>query len=319
MKCPKCGYLGFEQVESCRNCGYEFSLSRSVPEPDAELPLRIDSRSEVAIDDLPLPISGSQTDLDRLIGLPEAASEAPAPIAVADAEDIELPLFTSATPDDEPMIKTPSSPRAPLAVRRVMPDATRPAREHPRMQSLAFDPDDAFEGRPDDSRSDRRLQPGSAEVLQRESEPFDGTARIETAGGRPAGLFARLAAVVIDLVLLAAIDIVAIYFTIEICGLTLLDVGVLPKGPLLAFLLIQNGGYLVAFTAGGQTIGKMSTGIRVVSASPDTSLDLGHALLREMLWLVLAIPAGLGFLSALSNPDRRGFHDRFAGTRVVVS
>jgi uncharacterized RDD family membrane protein YckC len=119
--------------------------------------------------------------------------------------------------------------------------------------------------------------------------------------------------------LLAIIDAVVIYFTVRICGLTLQDLGVLPKGPLIAFLVIQNGGYLVAFTAGGQTIGKMSTGIRVVPASPETPLDLDHALRREFMWLILAIPAGLGFLSALSNPDRRGFHDRFAGTRVVVS
>ncbi len=29
MKCPKCGYLGFERVDRCRNCGYDFSLSRT--------------------------------------------------------------------------------------------------------------------------------------------------------------------------------------------------------------------------------------------------------------------------------------------------
>ena len=28
MKCPKCGYLGFESGDRCRNCGYEFSLVR---------------------------------------------------------------------------------------------------------------------------------------------------------------------------------------------------------------------------------------------------------------------------------------------------
>ena len=26
MKCPKCGYLGFDSGERCRNCGYDFSL-----------------------------------------------------------------------------------------------------------------------------------------------------------------------------------------------------------------------------------------------------------------------------------------------------
>ena len=35
------------------------------------------------------------------------------------------------------------------------------------------------------------------------------------------------------------------------------------------------------------------------------------------MWLVLAVPAGLGFLTALFSRDRRGLHDRFAGTRVV--
>ena len=27
MKCPKCDYLGFETSETCRNCGYDFSLA----------------------------------------------------------------------------------------------------------------------------------------------------------------------------------------------------------------------------------------------------------------------------------------------------
>ena len=46
----------------------------------------------------------------------------------------------------------------------------------------------------------------------------------------------------------------------RLCYLTIDDLGMLPKGPLIAFLLVQNGGYLVAFTAGGQTLGKMVGG-----------------------------------------------------------
>jgi uncharacterized RDD family membrane protein YckC len=95
------------------------------------------------------------------------------------------------------------------------------------------------------------------------------------------------------------------------------EAGMLPKGPLLTFLVVQNGGYLAAFTAGGQTLGKMATGIRVVAAEPTESLDLGRAVLRTAVWLALAIPAGLGFLTAFLTPDHRGLHDRFAGTRVV--
>jgi uncharacterized RDD family membrane protein YckC len=121
--------------------------------------------------------------------------------------------------------------------------------------------------------------------------------------------------VLTDLAILAAIDAVVIYFTIQICGLTLDDLGIVPKAPLFAFLLVQNGGYLVAFTAGGQTLGKMAAGIKVVSTER-SPLDFGRAFIRELVWFVLAVPAGLGLLTVLSR-DRRGIHDRFAGTRVV--
>ena len=73
----------------------------------------------------------------------------------------------------------------------------------------------------------------------------------------------------------------------------------------------------MAFTLGGQTLGKMAVGIKVVSDRADARLDLGRAVIRTLVWAVLAIPAGLGFLSALFSRDHRGLHDRFAGTRVV--
>ena len=38
---------------------------------------------------------------------------------------------------------------------------------------------------------------------------------------------------------------------------------------------------------------------------------------RAVMWLILAVPAGLGFVSAVVSRDHRGLHDRFAGTRVV--
>jgi uncharacterized RDD family membrane protein YckC len=42
-----------------------------------------------------------------------------------------------------------------------------------------------------------------------------------------------------------------------------------------------------------------------------------RALLRTVVWLVLAIPAGLGLLTALFSSDHRALHDRWADTRVV--
>src|SRR5581483_4421616 len=139
----------------------------------------------------------------------------------------------------------------------------------------------------------------------------------EAEDSQTASVFARLCAVILDVSILAIVDLIVIYFTVQICGLTMQELGVVPKGPLIAFLLVQNGGYLVAFTAGGQTLGKMAAGIRVVADERDEPLDLGRAIVRTVMWLLLAVPAGLGFLTALFSRDHRGLHDRFSGTRVV--
>ena len=70
----------------------------------------------------------------------------------------------------------------------------------------------------------------------------------------------------IDHGILLGIDLVVLYFTLRLTGLTLADWRLLPVLPMAAFLLSLKVAYLSAFTtAGGQTIGKMATHIRVVS------------------------------------------------------
>ena len=305
MKCPKCGYLGYERVERCRNCGYDFSLTSTVTIPD--LALRSGDRELAPLDDLSLvdaataappavAMADANPDLDRVLGdLRHVSHESRAESMLIEAAD------------DEPLIKHASAPRAPLAVRRATPEVPRLRNEQPRAQALEL----ALDGESDAPSG--VLTPG-----QRAGRMSWPTPRSEQPEDHEenATVIARIFAVAIDLLLLVAIDAIVIYFTMQICGLTLEDLGVLPKGPLLAFLLVQNGGYLVAFTAGGQTLGKMAAGIRVVPTEA-ASLDLGHAFLRELMWFLLAVPAGLGFVTALFSHDHRGLHDRFAGTRVV--
>ena len=337
MKCPKCGYLGFEQVERCRNCGYDFSLSPAIAMP--ELPMRHEATEPNPLDDLMLvdqtpPVdterftSEMDQDLDRVLGmtaplavqlaaatgpaapapvaraLPAAAAGEPAPRAVAAGR---LPLFGSSAVDDVPLITRASPPRQPLAVRRATPEVPRVRAEPSRAASF-----------------DLPLDLGPVDALARGGR--QAAARSNGAGwGTPAqelimetaGLTARMAAVAIDLLILATIDAAVVYFTLQICGVGVEELAIVPKGPLVAFLLVQNGGYLVAFTVGGQTLGKMAAGIRVVPAESDAKLDIPRALLRTILWLVLAAPAGVGFLSAVFSRDHRGLHDRFARTRVV--
>jgi len=307
MKCPKCAYLGFEEVDRCRNCGYDFSLlaNRNVP----DFAIRPDAASPTPLDDLVLidaatepPPAVPMTDAG-----PEFASfESPDRIAARPSDtNGDLPLFRANTPDDEPLIRKPLAPRPPLSVRRATPDPTRLRTDGTRPQSLelSMDIDNAA----------ARLAPSYTPAARASNDiwPEPRSERAETA---TAGV--RLVAAAIDLAILAAVDAIVIYFTMQICGISWTDAGLLPRGPLLAFLIVQNGGYFVAFTAGGQTLGKMAAGIRIVGTESAGALDLGRAFTRTAIWFVLAIPAGLGFLTLLGR-DHRGLHDRFAGTRVV--
>lgn len=138
-----------------------------------------------------------------------------------------------------------------------------------------------------------------------------------TGAQAPAGVVARVLAATIDMVLLAAVDVAVVYFTMQIVGVTLDELKIVPKIPLIAFLIVQNVSYFVLFTAGGQTMGQMALGIKVITDDSGVSPDLSSAILRTMVWTMLAVPAGLGLTIALFTDDHRGLHDRFSGTRVV--
>src|SRR5207302_542579 len=120
MKCPKCGYLGFEAVERCRNCGYDFSLAEPATEQDAPLRLPEDTN---APEDLAL-IDAASTD---------AGQPTPGPLAFRPKSDqwaddertsAELPLF-EAEDAHQPLVARTRIPRAPLAVRRATPEVPR--------------------------------------------------------------------------------------------------------------------------------------------------------------------------------------------------
>jgi uncharacterized RDD family membrane protein YckC len=296
MKCPKCGYIGFEKSDRCRNCGYDFSL---VPEPPAtpDLPLRVeepigpladlalDRRDESPPGQRTRQARGAEFDFDRF---PPPAAASPA----------DLPLFETASvrPDDGPLITAVPPPRPPLAVRRSTPQPARVRSRPPRSEQVDLD-----------LKVDPAPQPAPAPV----DEAADGGA-VAAAFGR------RIAAGLIDLAILVPINLVVIYFTLRLCRLGPQEIAVLPPVPLLIFFLILDGGYLLAFTAAaGQTIGKMALGLKVVTGSGGR-VRFGRALARTLAWFVSVPPAGLGMLPAAFARDQRALHDRVAGTRVVA-
>lgn len=298
MKCPKCGYLGYEDSDRCRNCKYEFVLSTSARQ-DLELrPAAIEPRP---LEDLEFVDSAMRaTGNER----PSDLASNPEPQAIP----TELPLFgTDDGDDDMPLITRPSPPRPPLSVRRATPEVPR-------------------------LRSETRVSPTPEQVTPAPSRRAAATDVPWSAGSRsqviasaavapasadvpPSSL--RVTAAAIDVAILLCIDLALVYFALKICRLSYSEFSLLPKIPLAAFLLLQNCGYLIVFTAAGQTLGKMFTKLRVVAVDRNATPDVGRAAVRACAWLLLAIPAGLGLLPALFSRDGRGLHDMLAGTRVI--
>jgi uncharacterized RDD family membrane protein YckC len=311
MRCPKCQYISFDSGERCRNCGYDFSLSVDV-EP-VELPIQNGTEAIGPLSDFSLNDVETSDETDEEIDVPIAPlSETPAAAAQSGGRPItssfDLPLFKErAAKDDAPLVTPGAAPRAPLAVRRTSIAATKP---RPRR---------------DDPNPQLALKTAEMPIVP-ERTAFAPSAVEEiappiAAPGTPASPISRLGAAVIDAVILGSIDAIVLYFTLKICELSFAEVRALPLAPFSAFLLLMNGAYFATFVAaGGQTIGKMAAGIRVVkgAAAPDVMerVSLGHAIVRAAGYLVSAAPAGLGFLPALLG-DRRALHDRLADTRVV--
>jgi uncharacterized RDD family membrane protein YckC len=292
MKCPKCQYISFDSGERCRNCGYEFSLAPDIPADD--LPIQTGNEAIGPLADLSL-------------------NDAPSPTP-------NLPLFTGGADPDAPLVTPSATPRAPLAVRRAAPAAPRAKarRDHTRAEAepaprLALDtadlpvvvPRDAPRGTPVPARDAARVEPPASD-----------------AASRAAPTSARAIGALVDLAIVGGIDLAVLYFTLKICDLPFAGISRLPLAPLLSFLALLNGGYAAAFVAaGGQTIGKMAAGTRVVSAAAldgrSARVPFGYAVVRAAGYVVSALPAGLGFVPAFVGRDRRALHDRLADTRVV--
>jgi uncharacterized RDD family membrane protein YckC len=340
MKCPKCSYLGFETGDRCKNCGYDFSLLAvaEAPEPqDPDLKLLIP-------DEIP---TGADTSwMDRLhMGTEDVAEahEMPEPPMADPSATITLdppvtaraespfPLFEPGNEqDDEPLIKFPAAPRAPLSVRRTpeqprLRTPTRLAQPDAPPLSLEFSQDSEAGTVPERRVPVSALTIGDAIDAMDAFEPVERVSpaqRLDTRAARVSdspgvsSLVRRVAAGATDHMILLAIDFIVLYSTLRMAGLTMGDWALLPPVPMIGFLLLLKVSYFGAFTAAcGQTIGKMAAHIRVVA--DDAPLDPARAIRRTILSGVSLLPLGAGFLPALLDPDHRALHDRVAGTRVV--
>ena len=296
MRCPKCQYITFDSDDRCRNCGYEFSLS--VEDEPVDVRIARDEpesmrRGRESFSALDAPLNPASAASDR----PGPSQSVRRPLTAAD-----LPLFIEqrVADDQAPLVTPPAVPRAPLSVRRAAP--VRPRSRGPALDELPLGP-------PEDAAAS-----GAGREERVDADGVDGV--------QGASIARRAVAGMIDVGILGTIGAVVVVLTLRIAELTLAEWRILPSAPMLAFLLLLCGGYFILFTAaGGQTIGKMTTGIRVVNAgdNPSPRVSFRTAFIRTVTCLGSVVAAGGGFLPVLFSADRRAFHDRVAETRVVAA
>ncbi len=146
------------------------------------------------------------------------------------------------------------------------------------------------------------------------SEPVSTPAPDSAPAIEPATLLRRLAALTYD-----ALALLGLLMCFTLLMVLVRGGRAIPPGTLwfeLCLFGIAAGYFAGLWTRSGQTLGMRAWHIRLVAAN-GALVPWRRALLRfGAAWLSL-LPAGLGYWWSLMDPQRRCWHDRLAGTRVV--
>lgn len=130
-----------------------------------------------------------------------------------------------------------------------------------------------------------------------------------------AGVWRRLAAGFYDLLLLAAVWMLVTLIVIVLRGGEAISPGSLPYQLLL--FIVAAAFFISSWARGGQTLGMRAWRIRLEKRS-GAAIDLRTGLLRFAAGLLTVLSCGAGLLWLLVDRDRLTWHDRLAGTRVVL-
>jgi uncharacterized RDD family membrane protein YckC len=132
---------------------------------------------------------------------------------------------------------------------------------------------------------------------------------------RPAGVWRRFAAGFYDLLLVAAVWMLITLIVIVLRGGEAISPGALSYQLLL--FVIAAAFYISSWLRGGQTLGMRAWRIRLEKNS-GAAIDLRTGLLRFATGLLTIASGGVGLMWLWIDRDGLTWHDRLAGTRVIV-
>ncbi|SHE73568.1 Uncharacterized membrane protein YckC, RDD family [Lampropedia hyalina DSM 16112] len=138
----------------------------------------------------------------------------------------------------------------------------------------------------------------------------------QMAGPQYAGFWIRVAASIIDSLLIACLTTPLAYLFYGAEYWSSDDLAAGPVDVLLTWVLPAVA--VVLFWLYRQaTPGKMLFGLRVVDARSGATLGVGQAIGRYLAYFVAAIPLLLGLIWVAFDGRKQGWHDKLAGTVVV--
>ena len=130
------------------------------------------------------------------------------------------------------------------------------------------------------------------------------------------GIARRLASALYDLLLVAALVLVATFPFLAFFGDSTFG---WRRNVLQAWVLLAAGAYFVGFwTRGGQTLPMKTWHLRLVR-SDGGPVSVARATHRYLIAVLGLLALGLGFAWAFLDRDRQFLHDRLAGTALVDS
>lgn len=183
--------------------------------------------------------------------------------------------------------------------------ATRPNR---RAALLASKDDDGGQLNPEAAAEASSRRPPTPR-----RKPVTGSDRRE-----PAGFGIRLVAALVDTTILGVPLILGALLWVSF------SMQELPPAELTALMpavysLLSLIYYVYFWGQRGATPGKSLLGLTVRTEDGDTPIGVGRAFLRVLGYLLSFLPFCLGFLWVAFSEDKRGLHDRVAGTQVTRS
>jgi uncharacterized RDD family membrane protein YckC len=135
-----------------------------------------------------------------------------------------------------------------------------------------------------------------------------------TEAPRAPGLARRFACAAYELLILAALELIATFPFLAIAGDSTSGVR---RHLLQAYVLAVAAAYFVGFwTRGGQTLAMKTWRIRLESAD-GSRVGVMRAIRRFLLALAGTAALGIGFLWALLDREGQFLHDRLSGTRLT--